>query len=72
MLNLNTSNVISNKDPMTIDTFDAVIAEIESSLSNLRLLALNTNFDIIEERQNYFDNVSYLKRFYERAESIVK
>lgn len=71
MLNLNTSNVISSKDPMTIDTFDEVIAEIESSLSNLRLLALKTNFDNIEERQNYFDNVSYLKRFYERAESIV-
>lgn len=64
-------NVISVKDPMLIVTFEQVIAEIECSLSNLRYLALSTDFSKSEQRQCYHDNVSYLKRFYERAERIV-
>jgi len=59
---------ISSRDPMTIETFESAIAEIECSLSNLRRLALATNFDDPAERQNYKDNISYLKRFYECAE----
>ena len=58
------------KDPMTITTFDQAIAEIESGLSELRQLALKTNFDNSDERQNYLDRVNYLKQFYERAERL--
>jgi hypothetical protein len=63
--------VISNRDPMMITSFDGVVAEIERSLYNLRLLALETDFDDAEQRQNYSDNIDYLKRFYERAERMV-
>jgi len=60
--------VISSRDPMMIETFEGAIAEIECSLSNLRRLAIATNFEDPAERQNYKDNISYLKRFYECAE----
>lgn len=63
--------VISNKDPLGLETFDNVIAEIEASLFNLRVLSLDTDFDNVEARQNFANNISYLKRFYERAERIV-
>lgn len=63
--------VISNRDPMMITSFDEVVAEIERSLYNLRLLALETDFDTPGQRQNYSDNIDYLKRFYERAERMV-
>ena len=63
-------NVISNKDPMTLNSFDEIVAEIECSLFNLKFLALTTNFSNVVEHKNYYDNVSYLKRFYERADSI--
>jgi hypothetical protein len=63
--------VISNKDLLSLTTFDEVIAEIKQSLSNLRTLAARTNFSNKEERQNYLNNVIYLKQFYERAERIL-
>jgi hypothetical protein len=62
--------VISNKDPMAIESFEEVIAEIEKSLLNMRILALNTDFDVAEQRDNYHNNIVYLKRFYERAERL--
>jgi hypothetical protein len=63
--------VISNRDPMMINSFEEVIAEIEKSLLNMRILALNTDFDVKEQRDNYYNNITYLKRFYERAERLV-
>ena len=69
--NENINVVVSDKDPMTINVFSDVISEIERSLSNLRVLALNTNFSRTTERQNYYDNITHLKRFYERGERIL-
>lgn len=62
--------VVSPKDPSTLNTFAEVIAQIEMSLSNLKILATETNFDVPEERENYYNNITFLKRFYERAERI--
>jgi hypothetical protein len=62
--------VVSQRDPSTLNTFSEVIVQIEMSLSNLKNLAIETNFDSLEERQNYYHNITVLKRFYERAERI--
>ena len=62
--------VVSQKDPSTLNTFGEVVAQIEMSLSNLRILALETDFNIPEQRQNYYKNIVHLKSFYERAERI--
>lgn len=63
--------VISNKDPVGLTNFSDIIFEIETSFSNLRQLALKTNFSILEQRQNYYDNITQLKRFYENAERVL-
>lgn len=60
--------VVSERDPMTLATFEETIAEIEAGLFNLRFLASETNFDDPAQRQRYRDNIVQLKRFYERAE----
>jgi len=62
---------ISTKTPLSLLTFDAAITEIECGLLNLRILTLNTDFTDSDARQNFGDNVTYLKQFYERAERIV-
>ena len=62
---------ITNKDPMTFVSFEAVVEEIKQCLAKLKILALKTDFSVPEQRQNYFDNVAFLKRFYERAERLV-
>ena len=64
-------NVVSICDPMLINKFSDVIGEIECSLSNLRALAIGTDFSKTTERQNYFNNITHLKRFYERGERIL-
>lgn len=70
MFDPKTEIVVSQKDPSTLQTFVEVIAEIEMSLSNLKILATVTNFDNADEREIYHVNIAYLKRFYERAERI--
>ena len=64
-------SVISEKDPLLLNTFNDVISEIESSLFNLKHLAVETEFSNAGQRQNYNNNVALLKCFYERAESII-
>lgn len=71
MTDVSQQSVISSIDPWTLTTFADAIAHIEMSLSNLRILAVNTDFDIPEQRQNYYNNIVQLKSFYERAESLV-
>jgi hypothetical protein len=62
--------VVSNKDPMMIESFEQVIAEIEGSLFNMRFLSSETNFDDPDQKKRFKDNVVHLKRFYERAERL--
>lgn len=60
--------VISDKDPLSLDTFEKVLAEIEASLSNLALLCTEIDFNNEQQRLECAVNVEQLKRFYERAE----
>ena len=64
-------NVVSIKDPMSLNTLDEVVAEIKISLLNLKDLAKTIDFSITEQREKYYNNFTFLKRFYERAERIV-
>ena len=62
--------VVSEKDPLSINSLDEVLEEIETSLYKLRILSSQTDFDDESQRQCYRDNIEKLKRFYERAERI--
>lgn len=62
--------VVSQTDPSTLNTFAEVIAQIEISLSNLKILASETDFSVPDHRENYYNNITFLKRFYERAERL--
>ena len=62
--------VISPKDPMMLMAFTEVIAEIKFSLSQLKALSQQVDFNTEEGKKRYYDNIAHLKRFYERAERI--
>lgn len=62
--------VTSPKDPLDVKTFEEAVAEIESSLFNLRYLTAETDFDNEQGKTRFRDNIVSLKRFYERAERI--
>lgn len=70
------SDIIRNEKVLddnkkSINIFSDVLYEIESGLSDLRILTLNTDFSKTTERQNYYNNITNLKHFYERAERII-
>jgi len=66
-----TKKVISNVSPATLTRYEDVLVEIHKSLVNLRELAKVTDFDNANQKDNYRQNVAYLKQFYARAERLL-
>lgn len=62
---------ISTIAPESLTNINDVVDEIVNALGKLHELAKITNFDNPVERENYENNVDYLKQFYERAESLL-